>query len=74
MGIKFQLGADGKLRKAPEAKAIRRHGWNAFYCEKKSPKTLIWESIKELAAGIVFLAVAVGFCWLCCAASGYHFQ
>lgn len=68
MSIKLQLGADGKLRKSPEAKAIRRHGWNAFYCEKKSTKTLIWELIKELAAGLVLLAVAVGFCWLCHAA------
>lgn len=69
MSIKLQLGADGKLRKSPEVKAIRRRcGWDGFYCETKSPKTFILESVKELAAGLVLLAGAVGFCWLCHAA------
>ena len=29
---------------------------------------------KEIAVAVAFMAAAVGFCWLCCAASGCHFE
>lgn len=31
-------------------------------------------AIAEVAGGLVFLALLAAFCWLCCAASGYHWE
>lgn len=32
------------------------------------------ETLKELAGGILFIGMTIGFAWLCCACSGYHWE
>lgn len=31
-------------------------------------------AVGEVVAGVVTLALVFGFCWLCCAVSGYHWE
>ena len=34
----------------------------------------IIEVVKDMLAGAALLAMAAAFVWLCCAASGYHWE
>lgn len=72
-----QCHADDK-REAP--KIIRRKTrkeWNQHYTHDAmgtNPRETVWHNICEVICGILALLVFGFFCWLCCAASGYHFE
>ena len=75
MSINLQLGVDGRLHKIGK-KRERRGGWDGYDFSDDAPskRELAWVWAKEIAVAVAFMAAAVGFCWLCCAASGAHFE
>ena len=62
------------LQRCRDARRIQRERtkeWNNHLATKRDiVKQVLWEII----GGIVFFALLVGFTWLMCAVSGYHFE
>ena len=41
---------------------------------KKAKIEKIKSAAGEILGSVVFIGLLFGFCWLCCAASGYHWE
>ena len=41
---------------------------------RQNNRKALAEGVKEVVGGILFAAIVVGFCALCIAASGYHWE
>ena len=50
---------------------MRRHAREAV---KKAKMEKIKSAAGEILGSVVFIGLLFGFCWLCCAASGYHWE
>ena len=46
-----------------------------YAAEKRKRKLrVIWECAVDIAGGFVLAVIGFSFAWLCCAASGYHWE
>ena len=50
---------------------MRRH---AREVPKKAKMEKIKSAAGEILGSVVFIGLLFGLCWLCCAASGYHWE
>ena len=41
---------------------------------KRAKMKKIKSAVGEILGSVVFIGLLFGFCWLCCAASGYHWE
>ena len=41
---------------------------------KRAKMEKIKSAVGEILGSVVFIGLLFGFCWLCCAASGYHWE
>lgn len=41
---------------------------------KRAKMEKIKSEVGEILGSVVFIGLLFGFCWLCCAASGYHWE
>ena len=41
---------------------------------KSASRREFWRSVGECFCGMIFIALVGVFCWLCCEASGYHWE
>lgn len=50
---------------------VRHHAREAA---KRAKMEKIKSVVGEILGSVVFIGLLFGFCWLCCAASGYHWE